>query len=86
MLIHEIYMLSSNALNWGWDEFEDTTTTAGYNFYGLAEYSAAGVPPDQTKAVWFIVALNTTSGHTRYYPPNQVWSTRASALPGGLPS
>lgn len=85
MLIHEVFALSHNALNWGWDEYDDSTSLSGYNFYGLAEYSAPGVPPDTTKAVWYMVVLNTNTGHTRYYPPNQVWSTRAANLPGGLP-
>lgn len=78
MLIHEFSFLSHNALNWGWDEYQDTTSVPGYTFYGLAEYSAVGVPPLTSAGAWFIVALNTTSGHTRYYPPNQIWDNRGS--------
>lgn len=80
MLIHEFNFLSPNNLILGWDEIIDTAYLAGYTFYGLAQFSSAGVPPDITKAVWFIYVLNNNSGKTRYYPPNQVWSTRASAL------
>jgi hypothetical protein len=80
MLIHEFNILSSNNLIWGWDEIVDTTSLAGYTFYGLAEFSAANTPPDTTKAVWYIYVLNNTTNKTRYYSPNQVWSTRASAL------
>lgn len=80
MLIHEFNLLSNNALNWGWDEIVDTTSTSGYTFYALAEFSGPGVPPDPTKPVWYIYALNNATGKTRYYPPGQIYSTRASAL------
>lgn len=78
MLIHEFSFLSHNALNWGWDEFIDTTSLAGYTFYGLAQFSAPNVPPLTNASVWFIYVLNNSTGKTRYYPPNQNWDNRGA--------
>jgi len=76
LLIHEVNLLSSTAeLNVGWDEYYDSTSVAGYSFYGLAALGTA----DNANAWWIIASRLNTDGSvakSRYYKPNQQWSNR----------
>lgn len=75
MLIHEISQLSTNDLGIGWDEIWDSTSVANYTFYGLAPLGTS-----QSDPKWWIIVYKTNPQAVRYYPANQVWSTRTTAL------
>lgn len=84
MLPHEIREWGSQpqAVAQGWDELYDATSTANYTYYGIALLAPGVVAADQTKAIWFIIVYKNNGDGSpaaaRYYPPNQVWSTRTS--------